>query len=115
MFLVKSQRGVLGIMVVLVSITMTPLSYADSEFEESLFSVFDWINEIVTPSIQDPSFDNATQTNYLNTLDAGTESGKKGVSLWFGIHEFFVNMIFVDRHFLKNTFHPAISSRLLLL
>ncbi len=78
----------------LVIISFIPNVYAESEFEQSLFEVFDWINEIISPSIQDPSLDNATQTNYQEALDAGTESGKKGVSLWFGIHEFFVNLIF---------------------
>lgn len=78
----------------LVIISFIPNVYAESEFEQSLFEVFDWINEIVSPSIQDPSLDNATQTNYQEALDAGTESGKKGVSLWFSIHQFFVDMIF---------------------
>jgi hypothetical protein len=71
-----------------------PNAYADNDFEESIGQVFDWINEVVSPSIQNPDFDNSTRDNFQETLDSGTESGKKGVSLWFGIHEFFVNLIF---------------------
>ena len=81
-------------MAVIAFTAMTPLSYADSGFEDTLFGLFDWINELVTPTIQDPSLDNSTQSNYQDALDSGTDAGKKGVSLWFSIHEFFVNIIF---------------------
>jgi hypothetical protein len=73
-----------------------PNAYADNDFEESIGQVFDFINEVVSPSIQNPDFDNSTQTNFQETLDSGTDAGKKGVSLWFGIHEFFVNLIFAS-------------------
>ncbi len=94
----KTQRG-LGVASVLF-LTLVTFSfsnaYAESEFEESLFSVFDWINEVIAPSIQDDSFDNSTRDNFQDTLDSGTDAGKKGVSLWFGIHEFFVDLIFAS-------------------
>jgi hypothetical protein len=73
-----------------------PNAYADNDFEESVSSIFDWINEIVTPSIQNPDFDNSTRDNFQSTLDAGTDSGKKGVSLWWSIHHFFVELIFAS-------------------
>jgi len=82
-----------GVLVLLTS-TIIPYSYAESEFEQSLFSVFDWINEVITPSIQDGDLDNDSKDNFQDTLDSGTDAGKKGVSLWFYVHEFFVNLIF---------------------
>lgn len=96
-----TQRGYLSsLLVASVIVTLVifsfPNAYASesNDFEESIGAVFDWINDIVSPSIQNPDFDNATQTNFQETLDLGTESGKRGISLWFGIHEFFVSLIF---------------------
>jgi len=84
-----------GVMV-LLTLAIIPYSYAESEFEQSLFSVFDWINEVITPSIQDGDLNEPSKDNFQATLDSGTEAGKKGVSLWFYVHEFFVNIIFAS-------------------
>ncbi len=76
-------------------ISAVPFSYAqENDFEESIQSVFEWINEVITPSITEAGMDNQTTTNYLDALDSGTDAGKKGVSLWWGIHEFMVDIVF---------------------
>jgi len=56
--------------------------------------MFNWVDEVFTEAIEDENFDNSTKTNLQQTLDSGTNAGKSGVALWFGIHEFFVNLIF---------------------
>jgi len=81
-------------MVFMSTITFTPAFAQEADFEDSLKSIFDWINEVITPSITDQGFDNTTVTNYKKTLDSGTDAGKAGVSLWWGIHAFFVDLIF---------------------
>lgn len=98
MFLTNSQTvgQVASVLVLTLAIISFPNIYAESEFEESIGAVFDWINEVVTPSIQDETLDQHTRDNFQDTLDSGTEAGKKGVSLWFGIHEFFVDLIFAS-------------------
>jgi len=63
-------------------------------FQEPLEEVFQWINEAIRPSIEDSDLENDTKTNLIDTLDSGTDAGIKGVGLWFGIHLFFVNMLF---------------------
>lgn len=73
---------------------MIPSAYADSGFEEPISGVFDWINEVVSGNIEQSNLPDSTETNLQNTLDSGTEAGKKGTILWFAIHEFFVNAIF---------------------
>ena len=89
-----NSRKVASVMVSLAILSF-PTAYAqESDFEESAGAVFDWINEIISPSIQDGNFDNDTTTNLQNTLDAGTDAGKKGVGLWWSVHLFVVNLIF---------------------
>ena len=76
----------------------TPTSvFAEEEgtgFAEPIAGFFDWINEIFTASIAGTDMDYDTSQNLQNTLDAGTDAGKAGVSVWFGIHKFFVEAIF---------------------
>ena len=77
------------------SLSVIPLSYADEMgFSEPINGAFDWIDEVFTQAIEEENLNNSTKINLQQTLDSGTDAGKKGVSLWFGIHEFFVNLIF---------------------
>lgn len=94
------KRPDLFILIVAVSFAtslFTPLSVYAQEgtgFEEPITGFFDWINDIFSESIDDTNLNNDTTTNLQSTLDAGTDAGKKGVGLWFGIHHFFVEAIF---------------------
>jgi hypothetical protein len=85
------------ILAVLVSVTI-PSAFADdadtSDFSESINGVFDFIDEIAQENIDQTEMDEQTTENVQLTLDSGIEAGKDGVNLWFGIHEFFVNLIF---------------------
>jgi len=79
----------------IIALSITPFAFADEMgFSEPINGMFDWIDEVFTEAIEDENFNNSTKTNLQQTLDSGTDAGKKGVSLWFGIHEFFVNLIF---------------------
>ena len=77
-------------------LALIPNAYADEStgFAEPLNDMFNWIDEVFTEAIEDENLDNSTKTNLQLTLDSGTDAGKSGVALWFGIHEFFVNLIF---------------------
>ena len=79
----------------IIALSITPFAFADDTgFSEPMNDMFNWVDEVFTEAIEDENFDNSTKTNLQQTLDSGTDSGKKGVALWFGIHEFFVNLIF---------------------
>ena len=79
----------------IIALSITPFAFADDTgFSEPMNDMFNWVDEVFTEAIEDENFDNSTKTNLQQTLDSGTDAGKKGVSLWFGIHEFFVNLIF---------------------
>ena len=79
----------------IIALSITPFAFADDTgFSEPMTDMFNWVDEVFTEAIEDENFDNSTKTNLQQTLDSGTDAGKKGVSLWFGIHEFFVNLIF---------------------
>lgn len=74
---------------------LIPSAYADtSGFEEPIAGVFDWINNIVSANIDSSNLPDNTETNLQSSLDTGTEAGKAGVSLWFKVHAFFVELIF---------------------
>ncbi len=87
------QRGVYS-SIFLLLLFFQPVYAQTSDFAEPISGIFDWIDDLFTQSIQESEFDNSTETNLIDTLNSGTESGKKGVSLWFSVHEFFVNLIF---------------------
>ena len=80
----------------IIALSITPFAFADEStgFAEPMNNMFDWVDEVFTEAIDDESLDNSTKTNLQQTLDSGTNAGKSGVALWFGIHEFFVNLIF---------------------
>ena len=79
----------------IIALSITPFAFADDTgFSEPMNDMFNWVDEVFTEAIEDENFDNSTKTNLQQTLDSGTDAGKKGVSLWFGIHEVFVNLIF---------------------
>jgi hypothetical protein len=84
-------------MAVLISVTIIPV-YADesdtSDFSETVNGLFDFIDDLAQDNIDQSDMDEQTTENVQNTLDSGIEAGKSGVALWFGIHEFFVNLIF---------------------
>jgi len=72
-----------------------PNAYAESTgFEEPVKEVFEWIKEAVQPSIDNSGFDDTTNDNLSKALDSGTDAGIKGTALWFGIHEFVVDLLF---------------------
>ena len=77
-------------------LAIIPNAYADEStgFAEPMNDMFNWVDEVFTEAIDNEEFDNSTKTNLQLTLDSGTDAGKSGVALWFGIHEFFVNLIF---------------------
>ena len=77
-------------------LAIIPNAYADEStgFAEPMNDMFNWIDEVFTEAIESENFDNSTKTNLQVTLDSGTDAGKNGIALWFGIHEFFVNLIF---------------------
>lgn len=84
-----------GVFALALANILTGTAYAESTgFAEPISAVFDWINEIFTATIDDSDLDPETNENLQDTLDSGTDAGKKGVSLWFAIHEFFVDAIF---------------------
>jgi hypothetical protein len=79
----------------IIALSITPFAFADDTgFSEPMNDMFNWVDEVFTEAIEDENFDNSTKTNLQQTLDSGTDAGKSGVALWFGIHEFFVNLIF---------------------
>ena len=79
----------------IIALSITPFAFADDTgFSEPMNDMFNWVDEVFTEAIEDENFDNSTKTNLQQTLDSGTNAGKSGVALWFGIHEFFVNLIF---------------------
>ena len=79
----------------IIALSITPFVFADDTgFSEPMNDMFNWVDEVFTEAIEDENFDNSTKTNLQQTLDSGTDAGKSGVALWFGIHEFFVNLIF---------------------
>jgi hypothetical protein len=81
---------------VIILLSIVPTAFADEStgFAEPLNDMFDWVDEVFTEAIENENFENSTKTNLQQTLDSGTDAGKQGVGLWFGIHEFFVNLIF---------------------
>ena len=88
--------GHLTLIGAVIALSVTPFAFADEStgFAEPMNDMFDWVDEVFTEAIENENFDNSTKTNLQLTLDSGTDSGKSGVALWFGIHEFFVNLIF---------------------
>ena len=79
----------------LVFIPIPAFAQDETGFQESFTAIFDWLNEIFTGTISDSGLENDTQTNLQNTLDSGTDAGKQGTILWFKVHEFIVDGIFV--------------------
>ena len=75
-----------------------PDAFAEPTFEEPIISVFDWLDDIFDDSIANSGFDNSTQTNLHDTLDAGIDAGKTGTSMWFKIHSFLVALIFAGAY-----------------
>jgi len=72
-----------------------PEAFAESSvFEEPVLSVFDWMDDAFSESIDSAGIENRTKTNLHNTLDAGIDAGKTGTSLWFKIHAFLKELIF---------------------
>lgn len=70
-------------------------AFAESTgFQEPVEQVFDWIQEVVQPSIDNSGFPDDTNENLSNALESGTDAGKTGTALWFGIHEFVVDILF---------------------
>ena len=79
----------------IIALSITPFAFADDTgFSEPMNDMFNWVDEVFTEAIEDENFNNSTKTNLQQTLDSGTDAGKSGGALWFGIHEFFVNLIF---------------------
>ena len=71
-----------------------PNIYADEQITNQINGSFDWLNNIVSENINDTGFESDTQTNLQDTVDSGSNAGKKGVDLWFSAHEFLVDLIF---------------------
>ena len=88
-----SERLMIGILPFLF--LSVPFVYADTAgFEEPISGVFDWINNVISANIASTNLPPNTETNVQNALDSGTEAGKRGTSLWFAVHAFFVDLIF---------------------
>ena len=93
MTLIQFQRLMIGIFPLLLLVSF-PLVYADAGFDDQINGFFDWLNDIISGTVDESGLPQNTETNLQDTVDSGSEVGKQGISLWFYAHEFFVDLIF---------------------